>query len=129
MKAPESKRLKLKYDQLLSNFAFNFSLRHYISEFSYPEHPELFGIPKKFGKSWPAGAIQSGVPPGAVTPAAAAGNFTTTPSASAAAVAVAGASSPTPVPSRQAFIPQLEDAAPRGAGASSPTPAGRHINP
>ena len=29
LKAPESKRLKLKYDHLLSNFAFKFNLRRY----------------------------------------------------------------------------------------------------
>jgi hypothetical protein len=29
LKAPEAKRLKLKYDELLSNFASNFNLRHY----------------------------------------------------------------------------------------------------
>ena len=30
LKAPGSKRLKLKYDEPLSNFAFNFNLRRYI---------------------------------------------------------------------------------------------------
>jgi len=30
LKAPGTKRLKLKYDQLLSNLAFNFNLRRYI---------------------------------------------------------------------------------------------------
>ena len=30
LKAPVTKRLKLKYDKLLSSFAFNFNLRHYI---------------------------------------------------------------------------------------------------
>ena len=29
LKAPGSKRLKLKYDELLSSFGFNFNLRHY----------------------------------------------------------------------------------------------------
>ena len=29
LKAPEPKRLKLRYDTLLSNFAFNFNLRRY----------------------------------------------------------------------------------------------------
>ena len=29
LKAPGTKRLKLKYDKLLSSFAFNFNLRHY----------------------------------------------------------------------------------------------------
>jgi len=29
LKAPGTKRLKLTYDQLLSNYAFNFNLRHY----------------------------------------------------------------------------------------------------
>jgi len=29
LKAPETKRLKLTYDTLLSNFAFNFKLRRY----------------------------------------------------------------------------------------------------
>jgi hypothetical protein len=29
LKAPETKRLKLKYDELLSPFAFNFNLRRY----------------------------------------------------------------------------------------------------
>jgi hypothetical protein len=29
LKAPGSERLKLKYDDLLSNFAFNCNLRHY----------------------------------------------------------------------------------------------------
>jgi len=29
LKAPGTKRLKLKYDEPLSNFAFNFNLRHY----------------------------------------------------------------------------------------------------
>jgi hypothetical protein len=29
LKAPRSKRLKLKYDDLLSNFAFKFNLRRY----------------------------------------------------------------------------------------------------
>jgi len=31
LKAPATKRLKLKHDRLLSSFAFNFDLRHYIS--------------------------------------------------------------------------------------------------
>ena len=29
LKSPGTKRLKLKYDELLSNFAFNFNLRRY----------------------------------------------------------------------------------------------------
>ena len=29
LKAPGAKRLKLKYDEVLSNFAFNFNLRRY----------------------------------------------------------------------------------------------------
>ena len=29
LKAPATKRLKLKYDQPLSNFAFHFNLRHH----------------------------------------------------------------------------------------------------
>ena len=32
LKAPEAKRLKLKYDKLLSKFAFKFNLRHYATE-------------------------------------------------------------------------------------------------
>jgi hypothetical protein len=32
LKAPDSKRLKLKCDTLLSSFAFNFNLRHYTKE-------------------------------------------------------------------------------------------------
>ena len=32
LKAPGTKRLKLKYDKLLSNFAFNFNLRRYKEE-------------------------------------------------------------------------------------------------
>ena len=30
LKSPETKRLNLKYDNLLSKFAFNFNLRRYI---------------------------------------------------------------------------------------------------
>ena len=37
LKAPGSKRLKLKYDELLSSFAFNFNLRRYTS--CLPFHP------------------------------------------------------------------------------------------
>jgi hypothetical protein len=32
LKAPGTKRLKLKYDKLLSNVAFRFNLRRYITE-------------------------------------------------------------------------------------------------
>jgi hypothetical protein len=38
LKAPATKRLKLRYDGLLSNFAFNFNLRRYITE--QVEHQE-----------------------------------------------------------------------------------------
>ena len=31
LKAPETKRLKVRHDGLLSNFAFNFNLRRYIT--------------------------------------------------------------------------------------------------
>jgi len=34
LKAPGSKRLKPKYDNLLSNFAFKFNLRHYIEGYA-----------------------------------------------------------------------------------------------
>jgi len=31
LKAPGTQRLKLKYDELLSSFAFNFNLSHYVA--------------------------------------------------------------------------------------------------
>jgi hypothetical protein len=36
LKAPGTKRLKLQYDETLSNFAFQFSLRHYIEALTPP---------------------------------------------------------------------------------------------
>ena len=36
LKAPGAKRLKLKYDEPLSNFAFNFNLRRYTVAIFFP---------------------------------------------------------------------------------------------
>jgi hypothetical protein len=48
LKASGIKRLKLKYDNLLSNFAFEFNLRHYILEDAEPvarmAHPESLNL-------------------------------------------------------------------------------------
>ena len=38
LKAPGTKRLKLKYDELLSNVAFKFNLRRYIEELAAKAH-------------------------------------------------------------------------------------------
>jgi hypothetical protein len=57
LKPPGTKRLKLEYDGLLSNFGFKFSLRRYIKDVSDGEHPvslplsykemrRMCGIPK-----------------------------------------------------------------------------------
>jgi len=41
LKAPGTKRLKLKYDVPLSHFAFKFNLRRYILEYYWGEHIHL----------------------------------------------------------------------------------------
>jgi hypothetical protein len=41
LKAPGAQRLKLKYEESLSNFAFNFNLRRYIPAFQHPSHSLL----------------------------------------------------------------------------------------
>ena len=43
MKAPGSKRLKLRYDGPLSTFAFNFNLRRYIESMPYPRYAGSVG--------------------------------------------------------------------------------------
>jgi len=47
LKAPGTKRLKLKYDELLSNFAFDFNLRRYNEAItSLPDYTvQAWGIP------------------------------------------------------------------------------------
>ena len=44
MKAPRTKRLKLKYDEPLSNFAFNFNLRRY-KEWDLRTHKRSATVP------------------------------------------------------------------------------------
>ena len=49
MTAPGTKRLKLKYDELLSSFACNFNLRRYITETEYQnmDHAQELGMVRK----------------------------------------------------------------------------------
>jgi hypothetical protein len=43
LKAPKTKRLRLQYDELLSNLDFNFNLRHYSKPAEEPVVGELAG--------------------------------------------------------------------------------------
>jgi len=42
LKAPGTRRLKLKNDEPPSNFAFKSNLRHYSSCYALPQSPQLF---------------------------------------------------------------------------------------
>jgi len=51
LKAPETKRLKLKYDELPSNFAFKFNLRRYSTVVRRKRSGELLGDLTKHGQT------------------------------------------------------------------------------
>jgi len=55
LKAPETERLKLKYDELISNFAFRFNLRRYtvapVAAATAAVHRTLLGARNQFDRN------------------------------------------------------------------------------
>ena len=71
---PGNDRLKLKFDKLLSNFAFNFNLRRYyeVSPCGHCPHHEAPRVVNALMRAWVA-AVAAGAPPPDVPVAAGAG--------------------------------------------------------